>query len=96
MTTTNTTLSVRELIWRVSLPAIMLSHIFIIQPLIPEGKGVNLFEGWWRLLYLVPRFALYFILSPQAPRPSKLAVYALLAETACLTFAGWMFGRSIM
>jgi hypothetical protein len=74
----------------------MLSHIFIIQPLIPYGKGVNLFEGWWRLLYLVPRFALYFILSPQAPRPSKQVAYALLAETACLTFAGWMFGRSIM
>ena len=94
--TTNTTLSVKELIWRVSLPAIMLSHIFIIQPLIPQGKGVNLFEGWWRLLYLVPRFALYFILCPQAPRPTKLVLYALLAESACLTFAGWMFGRSIM
>ena len=96
MTTTDTTIGVKELIWRVYLPAIMLSHIFIIQPLIPEGYGVNLFEGWWRLLYLVPRFALYFILSPQAPRPTKLVVYALLAESACLTFAGWMFGRSIM
>ena len=96
MNTTNTTLSAKELVWRVSMPAIMLVHIFIIQPLIPEGKGVNLFEGWWRLLYLVPRFALYFILSPQAPGPSKRVLQALLAEFACLSFVGWMFGRSIM
>ena len=58
----NSSLTPKELIYRVSLPALLLLHFSVVSPLMPGGP--NLFEGWWRLIYLVPRVLLYFLLSP--------------------------------
>jgi hypothetical protein len=85
------------------MPAMLFAHSQVISNFITHDT----FEGWMRLIYLVPRFMLYFVLSPQAPKilsgeieqrklVAKRVFLALLAETICMAFGGWVFGRSIM
>ena len=64
MNSSTKSLSPKELAWRLSMPATLLIHSVFISPM----TSYNTFEGWTRLLYLVPRFMLYFVLSPQAPQ----------------------------
>lgn len=81
------------------MPTIILMHSLVLQPIYNKASGGgNLFEGWTRLIYLLPRFLLYFVCSSQAPSPNqyKTVALALLVEIIFMTFGGWMFGRSIM
>ena len=103
MNSSTKSISPKELAWRLSMPAALLIDSIVIAPM----TSSDTFEGWSRLLYLVPRFLLYFVLSPQAPHIlsgerqqrsslAKRVFLALLAESVCMAFGGWMFGRPIM
>ena len=83
----------KEIAWRMILPC-MVGTIMVFNPF----AKFDIYDGWSRLLVLVPRFVLYFVLcnticlKQQAVR----LVTAFLIEAVALTIISWVFGRSIM